>query len=88
VVTIRKMVRGFWLMIPSLINLHIGLLRETRIKLNLLSKIVIEVRGVKIRITEMQMDKAKRREPSKILGVKALIRTSMNENMITSSRPS
>lgn len=75
-------------MIPSLINLHIGLLRETRIKQNLPSKIVIEVRGVKIRITEMQMDKAKRREPSKILGVKALIRTSMNENMITSSRPS
>ena len=75
-------------MIPSLINLHIGLLRETRIKQNRLSKTVIEVRGVKIRITEMQMDKAKRREHSKILGVKALIRTSMNENMITSSRPS
>ena len=72
----------------SLINLHIGLLRETRIKRNRLSKTVIEVRGVKIRIIEMQMDKAKRREPSKILGVKALIRIFMNENMIMFSRPS
>ena len=72
----------------SLINLHIDLLRETRIKRNRLSKTVIEVRGVKIRIIEMQMGKAKRREPSKILGVKALIKTFMNENMIMSSRPS
>ena len=75
-------------MTPSLTNPHIDLLRETRIKRNRLSKTVIEARGVKIRIIGISMDKVKRRERSKILGVKALISISLNENMIMSSRPS